>query len=536
MLLAARTRFAGMENPPALQRAAGQYRLTIMHRLLSLLFLASSAYAGVVQGVVVEHASGRPVARTIVRLDPVPVAGRDPAKPVIVRAGRAGQFVFSSVAAGLYLLTAVRDGYFPASYGQRRPVGRGTPFQVTADSSMFAELRLRQKGAITGRVLDENGVAAPRVNVLAYRARLPLRSADGAISDDRGVYRIHGLEPGKYWVRSGTHALDDGTGWQPTFGPQGRELKDARVHTVTADADTAYADVSPEPGLLFRLGGLITCETAGTVLITVSSESGQRNAQTYCGPTPGSFRFDGMAPGLYEVFAVAQDGGASGFLELHLGGNLDGVNISLMKTPPVTVEVRRSGSRAPAEVPVRVTGRRQNLSATGTEVEVISRRTSLSPGYWEFRAEAPAGYFIESISTSGGDGRRRGTSDRPPDRFQSFVEARYQSAIWITVSDQVATFSGRVLADSKPVPGAPVFLWPVTDAARRSLGGALQTITNTDGQYRLEDLPPGDYRLLASFDVYEFDEELVQLSEAPLVTVGAMRTVERDLTLWLAPY
>ena len=80
----------------------------------------------------------------------------------------------------------------PAAYGQRRAVGHGTPIQVSADSSLFAELRLRQKGAITGRVLDENGVAAPRVSVLAYRARLPLRSAGSAISDDRGVYRVHG--------------------------------------------------------------------------------------------------------------------------------------------------------------------------------------------------------------------------------------------------------------------------------------------------------------------------------------------------------
>ena len=135
-------------------------------------------HAGVVQGVVVEHASGRPVARTHVRLDPVPKAGGAPVLPLLSRAGRAGQFSFSTVPAGLYILSAVRDGYFPAAYGQRRAVGRGMPIQVSADSSLFAELRLRQKGAITGRVLDENGVAAPRVSVLAYRARLPLRSAD----------------------------------------------------------------------------------------------------------------------------------------------------------------------------------------------------------------------------------------------------------------------------------------------------------------------------------------------------------------------
>ena len=28
------------------------------------------------------------------------------------------------------------------------------------------------------------------------------------MSDDRGVFRIHGLDPGKYWVRSAGHTLD----------------------------------------------------------------------------------------------------------------------------------------------------------------------------------------------------------------------------------------------------------------------------------------------------------------------------------------
>jgi hypothetical protein len=162
---------------------------------------ALHGYAGVIQGVVLEHASGRPVARTMVRLDPVPTPAGEQKEPVILRAGRAGQFSFGNIPPGRYILTARRDGYFPVSYGQRRAVGRGVPIDVTADSAFFAELRLRQKGAITGRVLDENGVAAQRVPVLAYRARLPLRSTGSGMSDDRGVYRIAGLEPGKYWVR-----------------------------------------------------------------------------------------------------------------------------------------------------------------------------------------------------------------------------------------------------------------------------------------------------------------------------------------------
>jgi hypothetical protein len=95
--------------------------------------VAACVQAGTVQGVVLEQASGRPLARTVVRLDPVPGATKSPS--LTTRAGRSGQFVFPAIAPGFYLLVAVRDGYFPAAYGQRLPIGRGTPIQVTRDSA-----------------------------------------------------------------------------------------------------------------------------------------------------------------------------------------------------------------------------------------------------------------------------------------------------------------------------------------------------------------------------------------------------------------
>jgi hypothetical protein len=265
------------------------------------LLAAASVHAGTIQGVVLEHASGRPLARTVVRLEAVPKPGAAQAPPLTARAGRSGHFVFSAIASGLYLLVATRDGYFPTAYGQRLPTGRGTPIEVTADSDLFAELRLRHKGALTGRVLDENGVGAGGVPVFAYRARLPLRSAGSAVSDDRGVYRIPGLDPGKYWIRSAAHTLDDGSGWLPTFGPQSREIRDARAHQVTVDADSTDSDISPEPGALFHLGGTIACDTDGPVVVILSSETGRRRIQTFC---KGRYLFDGLAPAVYEVFAT----------------------------------------------------------------------------------------------------------------------------------------------------------------------------------------------------------------------------------------
>jgi hypothetical protein len=505
-----------------------------MHRTLVLLAAAVCMQAGTIQGVVLEQASGRPLARTVVRLDPVPQSSGTKAPPLAIKAGRTGHFVFPSVVPGIYILNATRDGYFRAAYGQRLPIGRGTPIEVTADSTLFAELRLRHKGALTGRVYDENGVGTAGIPVIAYRARLPLRSAGSGTSDDRGAFRIHGLEPGKYWVRSAAATMDDGSGWLPTFGSQGREVRDARIHQVTVDADTTDADVSPEPGALFRLAGKITCDASGTVVVTLSSETGRRRTQTGC-PEPGLYQFEGLAPAVYEVFATLQDSTASGYIELFLDQDSNNGNVQVMQVPTVDIEVRRAGSNAVVDLPVKLTGRRQDQSESEPSREITGPRTTLTPGHWEFQAHAPPGMYIESISNYRAAPRRPWKAERVSDWYEVFIEARSPSRIRITVSDRAGQIAGRVITGGQPVPGAPVFLWPVAESVRRSLSGSLQMLSDTDGRFRFDGLPPGEYRILASFDVNEIDEELIELSRAAVVHADAAQTANIDLAVWIAP-
>lgn len=505
---------------------------------LALLLLSGmvGVQAGAIQGVVIEHLSGRPIARTLVRLDPVPKAGTVKAQTRTMRVGLSGQFIFSPIDPGMYLLTAVRDGYFPAAYGQRLPVGRGTPIEVTDDSKLFAELRLRHKGAITGRVLDENGVVASGISVVAYSARLPLRSAGIAVSDDRGMYRIHGLDPGKYWVRSAAQTLEDGSGWLPTFGPLAREVREARIHRVTVDADTADADISPEPGALFRLGGVVTCDTDLRigVIVTLSSETGRKRSQTSC--PKGGYLFDGLAPGVYEVFAMREDNMAAGFLELFVDHNMDSGHVQVLQLPTIDIEVRRAGSSSAAGIPVTLVGHRQDLSETETENVIKMPRTTLAPGHWEFRARVPSGQFVESITNLQAAPRRPWKAERDANWYDTFVDSRGYSRIRITVSDHAAQVAGQVLSDSKPVPGVPVFLWPVAEPARRSLSGYLQTLCDTDGRFRFDSLPPGDYRALSSFDVIEIDEDLIELSRAGVIHLEASQTASIELKVWIAPW
>jgi hypothetical protein len=496
------------------------------------LLLSMCMDAGSVHGVALEHASGRPLARTVVRLEPVGRTGR----VMTTRAGRAGYFNFPSVAPGMYLVIGEREGFFPAAYGQRVPAGRGTPVSVGSDSSVFAELRMRHKGAITGRVLDENGVGRPGTTVFAYRARLPLRPAGSGVADDRGVYRIHGLAPGKYWVRSAAQTLDDGSGWLPTYGPQGREVRDARVHRVTVDADTSDADVSPDAGALFRVGGKITCDVTGPVLVTLSSETGRRSTETACNADYG---FDGLAPAYYEIYARLRNESAAGFIEVFLGGDHLGANVAVQQLPRVDVEVRRAGGPGPGsplDVPVALIGRRQDLSENEAAKEIRGTRVMLAPGHWEFRAMPPDGYYVEAIENQYARVWRRRKQAGAADWYEVFIEPSRPAVLRIVVSERSGQIEGEVRRDGAAVPGVPVYLWPVEEEARRSLGGARQMVADTDGRFRFGSLPPGEYRVLASFDVSEMDEEVAELSRARAVRAEASQKAVVELGVWEAPW
>jgi protocatechuate 3,4-dioxygenase beta subunit len=498
--------------------------------LLLGLLLSPVVTAGVVQGTVQEYASGYALSRNVVRLVPVPRPDNIDLKQIQLRTASSGHFVFSSVPDGYYFLIATREGYFPGAYGQRRPNGQGTPIFVTKDSDLFAQLRMRRKGAITGRVLDENGVGIPSVPVVAYRAHLPLRVVGEGISDDRGVYRIHGLDAGRYWVRSTTHLLDDGSGLLPTFGPQSREVREARAHEVRLDEDTPDADVHPEFGALFPVGGEVQC-IDGTVKLTLTSETVHRVTQVNCGAT---FSFPGLSPAVYEITAENLKNPESGYTELFIDKATTSASVKVQPSPTIDFEVRRSGSNSVANIPVTITGRRQDLYGAGAEQQ-IRNHAALLAGHWEMSAQAGADQYIESMVNTRGQVRRELQRERSIEWFDVFVEMGFPSRVRILVADKAAQINGSVTSDGKGVPGAPVFLWPLADDAKRSLKGYRMTIADTEGKYHFEGLPPGDYRLLATYDFTEIDERSLDEGSAISVRAQESQRTAADLSLWISP-
>jgi hypothetical protein len=115
-----------------------------------------------------------------------------------------GRFALKNLRPGGYRLRAEKDGFVPFE------------IQATVRSGQDLKdlvLRLVPIGTITGRVRSREGPAA-RMRIEAVKVSYiygyaALSVARKAESDDRGEYRIFGLEPGRYYVRASMPGSSD---------------------------------------------------------------------------------------------------------------------------------------------------------------------------------------------------------------------------------------------------------------------------------------------------------------------------------------
>ena len=157
--------------------------------------------SGIITGFITTAGTGGPVRRARVTL-----SGQE------LRGGRStltndnGQFTFAALPAGRFTLTASKAGYVDVPFGAKRPGRPGTPIQLADKQKLEnANIALPKGGVITGVVIDENGEPAPgtQVRVMRFVMRTgerTLQSAGQAQSDDRGFYRVWGLQPGEYLI------------------------------------------------------------------------------------------------------------------------------------------------------------------------------------------------------------------------------------------------------------------------------------------------------------------------------------------------
>lgn len=489
-------------------------------RLLIALLFACAAPAAVVQGVVLEEETGNPLARTVVELIPLPGT---PANRVSIRAGDKGTFSILNVRPGWYVLRTSRRGFISAEAGQLRPGRPGMPFEIVDDrQSNFLQIRMRRLGAVTGAVVDENGVGIPEWPINIYTARKPVQRIAQIKTDDRGAYRIGELEAGSYLMRTSEGVLEDGTTLLPTYYKFGTAVETAEPVRVRLGETQPDLVVRPVKGRLIELSGSVNGPGDVAVRLIMITDTGRRDvAEIYPPNTTAPFHVSNVPPGLVDF--VAEGRGCGGYIRLIAERDAEGIRIGCgpLRQPYVswTADNKPMGTvRFPLQV------RRVDLDGTGP-VRTMKSRDTLVPGHWEAMAVTSDEYYTQNIRV-----RYGGAITARGDGWFGIDLGTY-SDIWVSLSSHPASISGVVSTAGKPVAGAAVFLElynPQSTEPRISLTPGR---ADSQGNYTFTGLAPGNYRVISSFDFDPEDPYVMQKAANLTLHEGDIATQALEMIL-----
>ena len=289
-------------------------------RTVLALFLASICTAqqpGSIEGRVVTP-TGAPVPKATVRLvAPASAPGQQSAAYVEVTSSD-GRFVAEGIAPGRYNANAQRTGYAPV----RTSTGAVTPVTVeiaAGETKSGIEIRLTPLAIISGMVTDADGDPVPgaqiRLMKYAFSSRLTLTNSSGGNSDDRGMFRLPSVQPGRYYLSAlppGAPANQNEIRGRsarevnlPTFYPNAADVRGAVALSVDS-AEVSNLNIRMLRGGLYSIKGNFVGPDGAPVSgqISTFSKGGEQppgiNMQTR---DPGVFQLSNMPPGEYTLVA-----------------------------------------------------------------------------------------------------------------------------------------------------------------------------------------------------------------------------------------
>jgi len=449
---------------------------------------------GAISGVVAVAGTGQPARRARVSLSS-PDAGRGRTATT----DDSGRFAFTALPEGRYNLSASKPGHIAGSYGQRIPGRSGTPIQLADGQQLRLQMQIWRGSVITGTVLDEQGEAIPNTPVRVFRyvfqgGQRVLQGGGTSQTDDRGVYRVFGLQPGEYLVSATPRNVAVAAN---------AVAEQARVAVAAALERAAVA------GHLEAQAQASLAERARLVADNVGdpqqAESGTGYAPVYYPGTisPGSAAPVTVGPGeeksgidfSYQVVPVSRiDGIVTSSTPLP-----PNVQITLINTAFNVPGLSPGSARADANGAFRINNVPPGLYT------VVARAT-IANG----RAGGPGGRAMAAaVPRLEGGGRGAGPAGPPADPTRLWgstevsVDGRGPTNVVIGLQPGVQV-SGRVAFDGNTQPPADltrmrVTLQPiVAPGTSGELTQAAAGRVEADGRFTIASVVPGRYRLTAS--------------------------------------
>jgi hypothetical protein len=331
---------------------------------------------GSIEGSIVKFGTTDPVPRAKVTLRPASSSNSQ-----AITADDGGKFAFRDLAPGQYRLTVTRDGYVAGEYGQRSPSSSGVPIILGAQQQVKdARIALTPAGTISGRIINRYGEPVGNANVQALRytyqdGRRSLTPFQSIRTNDLGEYRLFWMQPGQYIVSAqGTDSVVVDPGGTIFFQGGAR----------------GGAGILGPGGPQLGVGGVTRITVTGGGAGPVGDPFGGGGGPPPPPPPPGAVMDDSNVslpvyfPGTLDITAATP-------VDLRAGGNVGGVNLTVVDAKPVRIRGQVLNGGRPASGAQVSLYLRNNTSGTLT---VRSAPVNNDTGAFEFRNVAPGAYEL----------------------------------------------------------------------------------------------------------------------------------------------
>ena len=371
---------------------------------------------------------------------------------------------------------------------------------------------MSRAAAVSGLIVDEDFDPVSGVPVqlwaITYRnGRRELASVPDArtTTDDRGMYRISGVVPGRYYV-SAFHvhtverrdAPEDHLRYVRTFHPGAIDPAAATAIHLSSGSEMENINWKVAKVRTVSVSGRVRGGPQSVVSLSPDGMLSSNDASLHrSGIAPdGTFEFGGVVPGAY-ILSVDGQGEAWAFRHIVVGaGGVAGLTLALNPLIRLDGRVRMEGDTL-EDVSQIVVGLRPlflvHFSATQQPVSkgATFAWDKLMPGQYRLTLSGlPAGYYLKSI--------RLGQRTLPDGRLLDFTSGASQT-LELELSVKAGRVSGIVesAGSGEPVPEATVILVPDEAHRRGDLSAYSPTLTDSVGHFTLNNLPPGSYHAYA---------------------------------------
>jgi hypothetical protein len=454
-----------------------------------------------------------------------------------------GNFKATGLVPGVYNLGASLAGYVTA------PAPAASLLHRIGE---HVTINLVKGGVITGAVTDARG--EPMIGEYVYACRVrdaegsPLiegrrRYSVGSITDDRGIYRIYGLNPGSYILRvnadlgafAGGAELRNGA---PTYHPSSTRGGATEITVHSGEEITGInIQYRSQPG--YAVTGMLSGEIEtdnpgnGPRVALFNINSGQIESESYTSNS-NRFVFYGVPDGDYEIFAhryyqLQGNAGASPVRIQIRGADVTGIELKLFRLSSISGRVSIEPSSNPCQSKEKLGIEEIYVSAESIEPKKQSKNPFFAQDdYWSNTRTGVLNEKREFASKNLEPGRYRIVADLPgeswyvrainqpaPGKVKSPIDTSRAgiavkrgenlSGIEVVIAEGAASLSGRIVyanelqpkTNKRPLSRYRVHLIPAESTAAENLLRYFETPAGADGSFAFKKLAPGKYRILA---------------------------------------